>query len=153
MALLRLCVNGGEDLGCASGRGNLQKAGCEPRSEDDGVIGGPGGAAVDRRVTEHDGRPARQRDFLELAAGEEADPLAIGRKERSTGVFSALDGLELELVHGPKIKPAVAAFLADIDEVCAVARERDRVGSRRTRQFREREGEANRWLSLRPRAP
>src|SRR5262245_19579836 len=122
MTWLRLCVNGGEDLGRASGCGNLQKAGCKSRSEDNGVIGGPGGAAVDKRVTEHDGRPARQRDFLELAAGEEADPLAVGRKERPTGVFGPRNRLELELVHGPKIKPPAATFLPDIDEVRAVAR-------------------------------
>ena len=49
------------------------------------------------------GRTARHRDFLQPAAGQEADPASVGRKERRRGAFGAGDRGGVEVVEAPHV--------------------------------------------------
>ncbi len=62
------------------------------RREHDGPIGAPAAAEAAARVTDRDGRPAGNGHLLQLAVGEEANPLAVGREERTERVGGARHG-------------------------------------------------------------
>src|SRR5260370_16825471 len=49
---------------------------------DNRVVGSPGAAAAVGGVAERERSASVDRDLLQFSAGEEADPLAIGREER-----------------------------------------------------------------------
>ena len=82
------------------------------RREDDRVVVGPGAAAARRGVAQRDRRAAGDRDLLQLAAGEERDPLAVRREERAGGALGAGERRRLQLVEladeEPRARPPAA---------------------------------------------
>ena len=57
-----------------------------------------------RRVAQHDDRPACHRDFLQLAAGEERDPLAVRREERQPASSVPIERRRFELIEAADVQ-------------------------------------------------
>ena len=89
-----------DDLGVAPVRGDAREPEREPRNERDGAVGAPPGAGGERtRVADHRGRPAVDRDLLQLAVGREPDPPAIRGEERIQAALGT--GQRRDLRAGP----------------------------------------------------
>ena len=87
----------------ADGHARQAHAGASRREEDRPVLA-PGPAPVVRRIAERDGGAARDRDLLELAVGEEAEPLPVGREERVAGAFGPRQRGSLQLLEPPHVE-------------------------------------------------
>ena len=69
------------------------------RCEHDCAVVAPASAAVIGSIAERDRRAALHGNLLQLAVSEEADPLAIGRKEGIAGILRAGKRGGLQLVE------------------------------------------------------
>src|SRR5437867_1375813 len=100
------CVWGRKRLGLASACGDSRESVGKPgsRTKDDGTVGGPGATARVQRFAQNDGRTTGQGRLLQLAGGEKADPLAVGREERPGRAFGARDRRVIEAVQTTQMK-------------------------------------------------
>ena len=102
-------ARGDEDLRCSPGSGYLQDA-FSALSKDNRVIGLPACAPGIAGFAQGHGCPAADGDFPQLAICPKANPLPVGREERtSTATFGAADGSGFHLVHGAQVKLLVGA--------------------------------------------
>src|SRR5215210_2507317 len=62
------------------------------RGKNDAPICHPHRAEWLRRISQRNGQPARKRHLLQLACREEADPIAVGTKERRGRIVGARNG-------------------------------------------------------------
>ena len=93
------------------------------------------------RVTQLDRRAAGDRDLLQLAAGEERDPLAVRREERAGRILGAGKRRGLQLIELPdeELRPGLPVGLRDKRQRRPVRRQdrrRAKSGRRATRRRR-----------------
>ena len=90
--------------------------------EDDGAVGTPARAATEHSVGQSERRAAAEQDLLPLvlALGEEAQPEAVGGKERHMAAFSAGDRLGLLAVHRAQVDLRPAPAKGDVGQLPAI---------------------------------
>ena len=85
-----------EELERTAGRGDAVETAVARAGHDDGTVGHPGRPARDRRKIDDPARcPARHRHLLQLRPRDEAEPLAVGREERSPPTLRARNRLRV----------------------------------------------------------
>ena len=94
-ALSRFHVSLGQRLGGTARCVDHEETGLEARGEHDAVVVEPRATPSTAGLRQLDRRAAGDADFLERARGEEADPVAGGREERSVRTLGAGDGARL----------------------------------------------------------
>jgi hypothetical protein len=95
-----------EGLRCPACRGDSAQAQADSgfgQKEDRSVLS-PGPPTTGRGVAERDGSAPGDRDLLQLAAGEKADPLAVGGEEWAHGIFGSRESRSRELIEPPDVK-------------------------------------------------
>ena len=140
--LVSVGVRGAECLSLAPGRRHpLETHARSPRGrQHDGAIFTPAASTdLSAGIGEGDGGSSCGSDLLELASGEEPDPLAVGGEERVRGTFGAGKRSSFELVESTDVDLRhTTGFPRDEREVVSVRRE-DRRRAPRQRDRIERE--------------
>ncbi|MCK7461388.1 MAG: hypothetical protein MZU84_04630 [Sphingobacterium sp.] len=93
--------------------------------EHDGVIRTPAGAEDRGRVADGSDRTSAGRRLLQRLTRPEADPLPVGREERTSAAFRALQRHGLELVERAPEQPLLAAADGAERQPSPVGRQRD----------------------------
>ena len=88
--------------------------------KDNGAVAAPTSSKPDARITNDDWRPTGDRYFLQLAVGEEGNPLAIGREERANRVGGARKGYRVHRVETPERQLRGAAARGKVGHETAV---------------------------------
>src|SRR5260370_4878331 len=101
---------------------------------DDRVVGSPGAAAAVGGVAERERSASVDRDLLQFSAGEEADPLAIGREERVHGSFRTgeCDGCKLAEAARGEVA-LIARATGNIHDPGSIAREDKTAAARKNK--------------------
>ena len=128
--------------------------------KEDAPVFGPASAAAVGSIAERDHGAARDGDLLQLAAGEEADRLPVGREERVARAFGSGQRRSLQLIEPAhvELRAGVRCLLATKASTAAVGGEDRRRalragGQRRLRPQLDAQSQGDRRLRLSPGRP
>jgi len=101
--------------GCPAGRGDPRQDSNVIQGRDDIAVVPPASAKTEPRVAQRDRRAAFHRDLLQLAFGEESDPVARRRKERRVRILGPGERCELALMQEAGMEARLAVGAAQRD--------------------------------------
>ena len=90
------------------------------RRKHNGVIRAPACTSTEPDVAERHWRSTTNRNFLQLALCEEAEPSAVRRKERNGGTLGAWNGFGIRVIKRSHVEPSDAAFYCRVSQLGAI---------------------------------
>src|ERR671931_1993124 len=96
-----------EAVGLTACGSNGKQPDIEVRGVDDRVIGPPARTSKHGNVTQRYGSAATDRNLLQLAISNEAEPVALGGEERSASSFRTNDGNSFDTIESTNIDGAL----------------------------------------------